>query len=309
VIILGATLPLHAAEESKEKLGWFNSTELSVVYTSGNSSAQTYGFKDTLRRVWANGLFKLKADYLRSDTADDRFLLVNSGTTFLPGEVPIDPGVTLVEPSVEPDVEKIFVESLYAREITERFFWSAGASWDRNEDAGILNRYIGFGTVGNRWFQRDDLAWSTSYGLSYTDRHEENPEPGRDEQFGGLRLGSELRMKIGSITSFENDFTGNANWNDFEDYSMNISSSLTVVMSKHVSLKVSLQYLFNNEPATEDVDVVARVVLEDPDGVPGSGDEFFRTVATGGSEIVIAEGQVRKKQLDTIFRTALVIDF
>ena len=116
-------------------------------------------------------------------------------------------------------------------------------------------------------------------------------------------------MKIGTITSFENDFTGNANLSDFDDYSLNITSSLTVVMSKHVSLKVSLQYLFNNEPAQEDVDVVARVVLEDPDGVPGSGDEFFRTVASGGSEIVIAEGQVRKEQLDTIFRTALVIDF
>lgn len=80
-------------------------------------------------------------------------------------------------------------------------------------------------------------------------------------------------------------------------------------MSKHVSLKVSLQYLFNNEPALEDVDVIARVVLEDPDGTPGTGDEFFRTVTSGGSEIVLSEGQVHKEQLDTVFRTALVIDF
>jgi hypothetical protein len=76
-----------------------------------------------------------------------------------------------------------------------------------------------------------------------------------------------------------------------------------------VSLKVSLQYLFNHQPALEDVDVIARVVLEDPDGIPGSGDEFFRTVSSGGSEIVLAEGQVRKQQLDTVFRTALVINF
>jgi hypothetical protein len=309
-LAVGLALPLHAAGESQEpKLGWFNSTELSVVYTSGNSSAQTYGFKNTVRRVWEKARFKLRADYLRSDTADDRFLLVDPGYTFLPGGQPNNPSVTLVEPPIEPDVEKIFVESVYSREITARFFWSAGASWDRNEDAGILNRYIGFGAVGNRWLNRDDFAWSTTYGVSYTDRHEDHTEPGREQQFPGFRLGSELRMKMGTISSFDNEFTGNVSFSDVDDYSMDITSSVSVVMSKHVSLKVSLQYLFNHQPALEDVDVIARVVLEDPDGIPGSGDEFFRTVSSGGSEIVLAEGQVRKQQLDTVFRTALVINF
>lgn len=310
LIVVVASLPLHAADDSKApKLGWFNSTELSVVYTSGDSATQTYGFKNTLRKIWDKARYKLGADYLRADTADDRYLLVDPGYTFLPGEQPTDPTVTLVTPPVEPDVEKIFVESIYAREITERFFWTAGASWDRNEDAGILNRYIGFGTVGNRWFNRDDFAWSTTYGLSYTDRPEEHTEPGREELFAGLRLGSELRMKMGTITSFDNEFTGNVSFADRDDYSINITSSVSVVMSKHVSLKVSLQYLFNNEPALEDVDLIARVVLEDPDGTPGTGDEFFRTVTSGGSEIVLSEGQVHKEQLDTVFRTAPVIDF
>jgi hypothetical protein len=308
--VVAAALPLRAAEVSKApKLGWFNSTELSVVYASGNSDTHTYGFKDTLRRVWDKARFKLKADYLRADTADDPFLLVGSGITFLPGEQPSDPPLTLVKPPVEPDVEKIFVGSDYAREITERFFWSAGASWDRNEDAGILNRYIGFGTVGNRWFNRDDFAWSTTYGLSYTDRHEANTEPGREEQFAGIRLGSELRMKMGTISSFDNEFTGNVSFADVDDYSMDITSSVSVAMGKHVSLRVSLQYLFNNLAALEDVDVVAHVVLEDPDGVPGSGDEYFRTVSSGGFEITVGESPVRKEQLDTVFRTTLVIDF
>ena len=305
------SLPLHSAEppQAPNKLGWFNATELSVIYTAGNSDTQTYGFKDTLRRDWPTAHFKIKADYLRSDTADDKYLQVDPGITFLPGERPPDPPLTLIEPPVEPDVEKIFVEGLYAREITESFFWSAGASWDRNEDAGILNRYIGFGTVGNRWFRRDDFSWNTSYGLSYTDRHEEHTEPGRQEQFAGLRLGSELRMKMGTITSFSSEFTGNMSFADADDYTLDITSSVAVAMSKHVSLKVSLQYLFNNLPALEDVDVIALVVLEDPDGVPGNGDEFFRTVSSGGSEVALGESPVHKEQLDTIFRTTLVIDF
>jgi hypothetical protein len=80
-------------------------------------------------------------------------------------------------------------------------------------------------------------------------------------------------------------------------------------MSKYFSLKVSLQWQFNHEPALQDADVIARVVLEDPDGVPGSGDEYFRTVSSGGMELTIGEDRVRKEQLDTIFRTTLVVDF
>jgi hypothetical protein len=308
--VAAAALPLHAADVGEEqKLGWFNSTELSVVYASGNSDSHTYGLKETLRRLWDKARFKLRADYLRADTADDRYLLVASGITFLPGEHPSDPPTSVVQPPVEPDVEKIFVESVYGREIRQRFFWTAGASWDRNEDAGILNRYIGFGTLGNQWFKREDFSWNTTYGVSYTDRHEEHTEPGRNEEFFGMRLGSELRMKMGSVTSFENEFTGNASFADLDDYTLDMTSSVTVRMGKRVSLKVSLQYLFNNLPAFEEVDVIARVVLEDPDGVPGSGDEFFRTVSSGGSEITIGESPVHKEQLDTVFRTTLVIDF
>jgi len=309
VITASATLAARAAEPAPKKLGWFNSTELSVVYTAGNSSSQTYGFKDTLRREWPKARFKLRADYLRADTADDRFLLVDPGFTFLPGGRPADPTFTLVEPPIEPDVEKIFVESVYAREISTSLFWSAGASWDRNEDAGILNRYIGFFTLGNRWWTFDDFAWATSYGVSFTGRHEEHTEPGREEQFAGFRLGSELRLKMGTVTSFQSDFTGNASLADFDDYSMDITNAVSVAMSRHVSLKVSLQWLFNNEPALEDVDVIARVVLEDPDGIPGSGDELFRTVSSGGSEITVGTDSVHKEQLDTVFRTTLVIDF
>jgi hypothetical protein len=66
---------------------------------------------------------------------------------------------------------------------------------------------------------------------------------------------------------------------------------------------------YNNEPALEDVDVVARVAVRDPDGVPGSGDEFVETVTEGGYEVAVGETRVRKEQLDTIFKTTLVVSF
>ena len=51
------------------------------------------------------------------------------------------------------------------------------------------------------------------------------------------------------------------------------------------------------------------MILIDPDGTPGTGDEFFQTVTDGGAEIEIGQESIRKDELDTIFRTSLVINF
>lgn len=73
---------------------------------------------------------------------------------------------------------------------------------------------------------------------------------------------------------------------------------------------VSLQWLFENEPALEsDLDVVAYVAVINPDGVPGTGDERFRTVTSGGTKLVLGSSEARKDKVDTIVRTALVIKF
>ena len=51
------------------------------------------------------------------------------------------------------------------------------------------------------------------------------------------------------------------------------------------------------------------VEVINPDGVPGSGDERFRTLSSGGSKIVVGSADARKDKLDTVFKTALVIKF
>ena len=81
-------------------------------------------------------------------------------------------------------------------------------------------------------------------------------------------------------------------------------------MVGHVSLKVSIQWLYENEPALEsDLDVVAFVEVINPDGIPGSGDERFRTLSSGWSKLVLGSADARKDKLDTVFKTALVIKF
>jgi len=310
---LGAGLENASGQDkAKEppKLGWSNSTDLSLVVTAGNSAAQTWGFSDDLRYVWRDARFTFEANVVRSNTSDDRFFLVAPGLEFPIGGAPANPATSLVKPEPKLDVANYLLRGSYERNITPRFFWNAGASWDRNDDAGILNRYIVYAGVGNTWVDEERRRFATSYGISYTDREEEKPDPEKDRRFVGARFGSDYRERIKQGTTFDNKFAANVNLSDASDYSIDTTSALTVSVVSHVLLKVSLQWLYEHEPALEsDLDVIAFVEVVNPDGIPGSGDERLRTLSSGGSKLVLGSADARKDKLDTVFRTALVIKF
>jgi hypothetical protein len=310
---LGVGLEDAAAQDKPKeppKLGWSNSTDLSLVVTAGNSAAQTWGFTDELQHVWKNARFELEGKVVRSDTSDDRFFMVGPGLEFPVGGAPANPPISLIKPDPTLDVANYLISGSYERNIRPGFFWNAGASWDRNDDAGILNRYIMHAGVGNNWVDTARRRFATSYGFSFTDREEEQPDAEKDRRFSGGRLGWEYKEAFNAGTTFDNKFASNFNLSDPADFSINTTSSLTVAVVSHVSLKVSLQWLYENEPALEsDLDVVAFVELVDPDAIPGSGDELFRTLPSGGSKLVLGSADARKDRLDTVFWTALVLKF
>jgi len=297
------------AEESKKDPRWSNSTELSVVVLEGNSSSSTLGLKNTLRRNWERSRFQFKIDGVRTDKADDRFLRADPGIAWEPGSSPPDPTLSLIVPSPELDTEIYLVQARYDSKVSERLTWNVGGSWDRNTDAGILSRYILFGGFGHVWWKRDDFKFLSSYGLSFNDRLEETPDPEKDERFAGVRFDWDYLNDWGKVTTYENDFTFNMSIKDPTDYWLDMTNAISVHVSEHLSLKVSLQWLYNNEPGLEDVDAVARVDLVDPDGIPGSGDELFVTVDSGGTVVELGTEQVRRDRLDQIFRTTLVVKF
>ena len=310
LLAAAAAVPALAADEAAAPKAWSNETELNLVYTEGNSNTRSLGFKHTLVRRFTGARFQAKLEALRTETSDDWLLQVDPGYTWEPGETPpADATSTLVKPPAEPDAENYFVEGRYDHEIRKSLQWHGGASWDRNEDAGILDRYIAFGGVGNVWRDRPELRLQTSYGLSWTDRREETPDPEKDRRFFGARGSLQYRQKFGENTTFDDDTVFNVSLADTNDWSAEMTNSLSVSMTRRLSLRVSLRLLYNAEPALEDVDVTARVTMRDPDGVPGNGDEYFETVADGGSEIEFEESQVRKEKLDQIFKTTLVLSF
>ena len=223
--------PARAQEAAEPARGWENETELSLALTAGNSSARTFGIGNTLRHGGESSRFQLRLNGIRSGTADDRFLLVEPGVRFPVDGTPRDARTTLVQPAREPDVENYLVSARYDTEISRRFFWNAGGSWDRNTDAGILSRYTAFGGVGNVWRDDETLRFATTYAFSYTDRREAAPDPAKDARFGGARLGWEYRQRLREATVVENELTANINLTDPADYSLSAVGALSVGLS------------------------------------------------------------------------------
>ena len=307
---------VHAQDQAQPKakeeprLGWSNTADLSLVVAGGNSQSTTVGLSDTLQHLWKNARLEFEVNVVRANKSDDRFFLVEPGIEFPVGGAPSNPATSLIKPEPEPDVANYLIRGGYERQISPKWFWNAGASWYRNDDAGILNRYIAFAGVGNTWADNPRRRFVTSYGISYTDREEEEPDPEKDRRFGGARVGWDYTEHINAATTFDSDFSLNSNFSDPSDYSINTLNALTVSMNDRVSLKVSLQWLFENEPALEDdLDVVAYVEVLNPDGIAGTGDERFRTLSSGGTKLVLGSADARKDRLDTVVRTALVIKF
>ena len=223
--------PALAQDEAVPAPGWTNETELSLALTGGNSTARTFGFGDTVRHIRESSRLQIRVSGIRSGTAGDRFLLVDPGVRFPIAGAPEDPETRLVRPGVDTEVENYLVSGRYEMEISERFFWNAGGSWDRNSDAGILNRYTAFAGVGNVWSDGDTVRFSTSYAASYTNRSEETRDPGKDPRFAGARLGWDYRQRLGEATLYENELTANVNLTAASDYSFNMTHAVSVALS------------------------------------------------------------------------------
>ena len=311
-VCLGALVVPAAAQDEDEAEpdpGWTNETELSLALTGGNSTARTFGFGNSLQYAGESSRLQVRLNGLRSRTAVDPFLLVAPGIRFPLTGAPDDPAVALVAPGSEPEAEHYELTGRYDMEIGERFFWNAGGSWDRNREAGILSRYSAFGGLGNVWSDGEALRLSTTYAVSITNRREETEDPGKAGRFAGARLGLDYRSRVNDAIIHDGVLAANINLGSPSDYSLNATTAMSVSLSRRLALRVSLQLLYENDPALEDVAVIARAAVVDPDGLPGSGDELYESVADGGTTIALGTDRVRRDRLDAIFRTALVIGF
>lgn len=278
VLVATVAVAIPAAAEDEEKLGWENTAELSFVVTSGNADSETFGFKAESIRSWESSSLEFKAGAVRAQqTTVDRL-----GISADPNDPTVPVFVQELE-TTDTTAEIYYLKGRYNKDVTKRLFWFAGAGWDRNRPAGIENRYVAEGGVGNLWYDRDDLKFRTDYALTYTDREDVVLVPDRDDAFAGLRFSWKYMHKFGASTKYTNDLVLDYNLEESSDWRGDMINALSVAMSERLAIKVGLQWLYANQPAFEDVVVAGS----DPERkVPFELDS-----------------------LDSIFTTSLVITF
>jgi len=239
-----------------------NSTELSVVVTSGNAESTSYGFKDKFVRNWGT----------KSN------LEINAAAVRVESTIKtVDPDTGDVDEETNTSASNKMILARYNYNVTDHFFWFAGAGWDRNRPSGVDSRYTGFAGVGNFWANRDDFKFRTDYAASWTKEENFPDNPDVDDYFG-VRVSDSLAWKISANTLFTNDTIINENLDETSDFRVDMTNAIGVAMSNHLALKVSLQWLYDNEPAALAISDSGEVLREADD-------------------------------LDTIFTASLVVNF
>ena len=264
-----------AAQEEEKKTGWASRAELSLVATGGNTQTETASLRGNVTRTWEDAQLRFEAGGLRTEsTAELRTAVLSPA-----GDV------TVFETSLtERTAENYFFRARYQRDLSERFFWFAGAGWSRNEFNGIRNRTSARAGVGNVWFDDDRARFSTDYGLTVTREEPVVFVPGEEEEtFAGAYLSYLYDRQLTESTRFASQLDFDQNLDETSDYRADFTNSVSVAMSERLALRVALQLLYDADPSLEAVPLVT------PDGE--------------GTLLLPLD------ELDSVLTVALVIDF
>jgi putative salt-induced outer membrane protein YdiY len=282
VVLLLAAAAAAAApargEEAAKADGWTDVAEFSFVATGGNAETSTLGFKNALGRAWDKSSFELKAGGVRAETTTTaRFAVGTDPSSFLVVETS----------STDRTAENYYLNGRFDRKMTDAFYWFAGGGWDRNRFAGIQNRYAAAAGLGNVWVARDAVQFRTDYAVTFTRQDDVIAAPDADDTFAGLRFSWKYVHKFGAAAAYGNDLVIDGNLSDTDDLRADMVNWVAVSVNKRLALKVSLQWLYDNRPAFQTVE------LFDP----------MDPTAPIGTVLVELD------ELDTVFTASLVINF
>jgi len=251
---LGAN-PLSAQQDP---VVWNHASELSVLLSGGNSGASTLGFRHSIRRIAGAGELRLDAAALRTDAVRVRRVAEGSG----PGDFEVRE-----ERERERSAERYSLGSRYDRTLSERFFAFGGLSWDRNAFAGFNHRTVGVTGAGNQWGPGgEEWRLKVGYGVTYTIQRDVTPDPGRDDSYVGARLTLDHLQPLGTGTVLEVTGLLDGNAQEFGDFRGELTPSVSSSLGSRLSLKTTLQLLWDNEPPLE------RLPLLLPDGTSAGED-------------------------------------
>lgn len=258
------------------QLGHADKAELSFVSVDGNAKSSSFSLRNTYTYTWQQAVFKLEAGALRAETSS-----FNRQGRLLP-----DGTIEVVDNETsELTAENYFLRGRYDVNLNPNFYYFVGAGWEKNEFAGIANRYGAVGGLGRIWSASDTFKFKTDLGLTYTS--EEAVTVADKNEFLGLRAGYDLTRVLTKTTTWTSVLFLDGNFDDTSDYRADWSNGLAVAMTERLQLKATLQLLYDHQPGFVLVPVVAG-----PTGL-----SFPPTVLA------------QLDELDSIFSVALVVNF
>lgn len=271
--VIGALTAVAAMAEEPE-LGWNANVELSLVATSGNSEASSFGLRTDAHRKWAAALLTLEAGALRAEETRVERRAVGAS----PDDVVLEERTDSL-----PTAESYFLRGHYDREAGERRLWFGGAGWERDRFAGIDARWSLVVGAGNVWADREEFQSRTRYGITWT---REEPSTGESVGFAGARLSWSLLRRLTASTTLTSSWIVDANLDDTADLRGEELAAIAVAMSDRLALKLSALFKYDHQPALV---AVPRFL---PDGTP-AGDSVLVPLA----------------ELDTVVSASLVVSF
>lgn len=268
--------PTSLEAQEPRDTGTFYNAEVTLVFTAGNATANTFGLGAGVRRVRESSEFRVRVGGLRTESGKTMRVAVGTMSDF---EV-------FDTTDAELTAENYFIRSRYDRSVSDRFFLFGGGGWERNTFAGLAGRVSFVGGAGNTWVDSDGTRLKTDYGVTYTIQNDVIEDPAKGATFAGVRAAWDFWRQLTGTTAFASALQIDENLNNTADFRADLTNSLLMDISEVLAFRASFQLLYDHLPS------LAAVALEQPVGTP-----------TG--ETVLAP----LDKLDTVFTVALVADF
>ena len=217
--------------------GTYASADLSYVLTSGNSTANSLGFKGDGTHRWTKHSIGFAAGGLRASSSPDTRFAVGTPGDF---EVQI--------PEAELTAEAYYGRGRYDFKLSDRLYFTTGAGWERNRFSGLDNRWLVDTGLGYIFVNNDRTSFRGAAGITYTSE-DYTVDDGRDGSFFGARAGWDFRQKLFSNTTFTHTLIADENLEDTDDLRVDAQFGLHVAMSSKLGLKVNWRLLWDNQPA------------------------------------------------------------
>ncbi len=258
--------------------GFYDTADLSLVITGGNSSTTTFGLSNLAEYYWEKSSLRFRFGGLSTDSRppEDR-TAVQTG----------DGGFEVVEPDKQKTAENYFANLRYDYSLSDRVYAFTIGGWERNPFAGFNDRWQA--ALGVGWVALDKERTKLDVDVAGT-WTSENPVLGGTNDFGGVRLAYAFEQHVTEKTLFLSTLVLDQNLKNTDDLRADWFNAIEVSITDLIFLRTSYRIMWRNDPLYE------TLPLFDASGNP---------VVDGGGNQVEVPSQLNST--DTYFVTSLVL--